>query len=170
VLPLPTLTRLIPRLRAFHTPLTSTTFVLLVITGGLGLHLASQTRPIILVYTAISLAVLVFLFVVQSCIRKRGSAYARATNRNRGEEEDDSDRVVMLGKMEERRSGSAASLGRPPAYGTPYGSYNGSSEFGADGQQHQRSPMRSHYGGGTMPGPQYLLNMHPGVPVQVSRM
>jgi hypothetical protein len=80
----------------------------------------------------------------------------------------------MLGKMEESRSGSATSLGRPPAYGTPYGtpygSYSGSGEFGADGQQHQRSPSRSAYGGGSMPGPQYLLNMHPGVPVQVNRM
>jgi hypothetical protein len=75
--------------------------------------------------------------------------------------------MVMLGKMEE-----------VPGYGNmPYGygaSQSGSGEFGADGQtqpqQHQRTQSRTHYGGGTMPGPQYLLNMHPGVPVQVSRM
>jgi hypothetical protein len=78
--------------------------------------------------------------------------------------------MVMLGK--DSRSGSAASLARPP-----YGSYggSGSGEFGTHGQHqqqryHQRSPSRSAYGGGTMPGPQYLLNMHPGVPVQVNRM
>lgn len=26
---------------------------------------------------------------------------------------------------------------------------------------------RKMFGGGTMPGPQYLLNMHPGVPVHI---
>jgi hypothetical protein len=32
--------------------------------------------------------------------------------------------------------------------------------------QHARSPSANAvYGGGAMPGPQYLLNMHPGVPV-----
>lgn len=31
-------------------------------------------------------------------------------------------------------------------------------------------PGTNVYGGGAMPGPQYLLNMHPGVPVQVGRM
>jgi hypothetical protein len=36
-----------------------------------------------------------------------------------------------------------------------------SREFGADGQERQKGM----YGGGTMPGPQYLLNMHPGVPI-----
>jgi hypothetical protein len=69
----------------------------------------------------------------------------------------------MLGKMDE-------------AHGMSYGyaGQSGSGEFGADGQiqpqQHQRNQSRTHYGGGSMPGPQYLLNMHPGVPVQVSRM
>jgi hypothetical protein len=32
---------------------------------------------------------------------------------------------------------------------------------GSKGSNGSRSP----YGGGSMPGPQYLLNMHPGVPV-----
>jgi hypothetical protein len=67
----------------------------------------------------------------------------------------------MLSKMKESRSGSAASLA--------YGGYGGGAS-GEFGQQHQRSLSRSAYGGGTMPGPKYLLNMHPGVPVQVSRM
>lgn len=40
---------------------------------------------------------------------------------------------------------------------------DGSVEFGADGQRQQQ--QRGVYGGGAMPGPQYLLNMHPGVPV-----
>jgi hypothetical protein len=115
-----------------------------------------------LIYTALSLGVCVFIFTLQSCIRKRGSAYARALRSHSSGE--DNDEMVMLGK--DSRSGSTGSLTRSPAYG----SY-GSGEYGAHGQyQHQGSPSRSAYGGGTMPGPQYLLNMHPGVPVQVSRM
>lgn len=71
----------------------------------------------------------------------------------------------MLGK---ERAASAASLGAPPAY-EMVGGYSGSSrEFGADGQR--GAVGRGVYGGGAMPGPQYLLNMHPGVPVQVGRM
>jgi type II secretory pathway pseudopilin PulG len=54
----------------------------------------------------------------------------------------------------------------PPPYGYVHNT-NGSGEFGADGQQ-QPGPV--HYNGGTMPGPQYMLNMHPGVPVQVNRL
>lgn len=168
------------KLRALHTPLVSASFILLVLTGGLGLHLSSQSRPIILVYTAISLAVFIFLLIMQSCIRKRGSAYARATGRHHQQassrEYGESDRMVMLAKMGDSRSASEASLTRPPP---PYAYYQagdggGSAEFGADGQllpTLQQSSVRSRqYGGGTMPGPQYLLNMHPGVPVQVNRM
>lgn len=61
----------------------------------------------------------------------------------------------MMDKLNESRSSSKASL-RPSAY------VNESREFGADGQERGQ---RGLYGGGTMPGPQYLLNMHPGVPV-----
>jgi hypothetical protein len=167
---LPSLKPYLPRLqKALHTPLASASLVLLILTGGLGLHLSGQTRPIILIYTAISIAVFLFIFLIQSCIRKRGSAHSRAEKRqNRGSEEEN-DEMVMLGKMEEA---PGFANGTPYAYGT---SSSGSGEFGADGQrqqqqQHVRSQSRTHYGGGTMPGPQYLLNMHPGVPVQVSRM
>ncbi|KAH7091395.1 hypothetical protein FB567DRAFT_589286 [Paraphoma chrysanthemicola] len=152
LLPLPSLSRLhtfIPRL---HTPLVSTSFVLLILTGGLGLHLSSQARPVILGYTAVSLLVFIFITVLQSCIRRRGSAYARANNRQRLGEEDD--RVVMMKELDHSRSSSKASF-------TPGGAYVAESrEFGADGQG-----QRGVYGGGAMPGPQYLLNMHPGVPV-----
>ncbi|KAK1917997.1 hypothetical protein P3342_000715 [Pyrenophora teres f. teres] len=185
---LPTLSRLSPtNLRPLHTPLASASFVLLVLTGGLGLLLSAQPTAIILVYTAISLAVAVFLFILQSCIRKRGSAHARALRRRKPELSTDSDRVVMLGAMEERGGhssghGSAASLSKPVAfYGAPVSySYTvvghgaGEDQSGEFGTHGQRSPKSSHhhhhYGGGTMPGPQYLLNMHPGVPVQVNRM
>ncbi|KAG9388937.1 DoH domain containing protein [Pyrenophora tritici-repentis] len=52
---LPTLTRLSPKnLRPLHAPLASASFLLLVLTGGLGLHLSAQPTAIILVYTAIS--------------------------------------------------------------------------------------------------------------------
>jgi hypothetical protein len=106
--------------------------------------------------------------MLQSCIRKRGSAYSRAAKRQNRGSGDESDEMVMLGKMDEA-----------PVYGNMSYGYgagqSGSGEFGADGQtppqqQHTRSQSRTHYGGGSMPGPQYLLNMHPGVPVQVSRM
>tara|TARA_R110002003_G_scaffold104_10_gene8264 strand:- start:704 stop:1117 length:414 start_codon:yes stop_codon:yes gene_type:complete len=133
-----------------HTPLVSTSFLLLVLTGGLGLHLSSQARPVILGYTAVALMVFIFTTVLQSCIRRRGSAYARANNRRRVGEDDD--RAMMMGKMDESRSSSKASLRQGSGYATE------SREFGADGQ-------RVAYGGGAMPGPQYLLNMHPGVPV-----
>ncbi|KAF1945839.1 CBD9-like protein [Clathrospora elynae] len=176
ILPLPSLVRILPRLRTLHTPLVSATFLFLVLTGGLGLHLSNQARPIILAYTAISIAVFLFNTLLQSCIRRRGSAYARAHNRQRLEEEEgEDDKVVMLGTMAESRTDSVASLRTPAGYGgVPYGNGYGSAEFGAHGQeqQQQRSPSRTNglYGGGTMPGPQYMLNMHPGVPVQVNRM
>ncbi|KAH8712276.1 hypothetical protein GQ44DRAFT_811507 [Phaeosphaeriaceae sp. PMI808] len=147
LLPIPNISRLhsiIPRL---HTPLVSTSFILLVLTGGLGLHLSSQTRPLILAYTTLSLAVFVFITLLQSCIRRRGSAYARANKRSRLGEEND--KTVMLQQMEENRVESQDELvGR---------GHVGRTEFGAQGQR----PV----GQGTMPGPQYLLNMHPGVPV-----
>lgn len=203
ILPLPSLSALHAKIPRIHTPLSSLSFVLLTITGGLGLNLASQARPILLAYAAVALLVFFFNTVVQSCIRRRGSAYTRASNRRRLGEDDSTsltDRIFKLAKMDDSshskshsdsRSTSQASLrGAPPAYTTqPYGAQpyaatpHESREFGADGQQGyplyeqqyaqgQRSPRSANgiYGGGTMPGPQYLLNMHPGVPVQVSRM
>jgi hypothetical protein len=111
-------------------------------------------RPVILGYTAVALLVFVFITIFQSCIRKRGSAYARANNRKRLGEEDD--QMVMLKHVDESRSSSTASIKQ----GTGFSSE--SREFGADGQLQSQ---KGYYGGGTMPGPQYLLNMHPGVPV-----
>jgi hypothetical protein len=98
--------------------------------------------------------VFVFDTIFQSCIRKRGSAYARANNKRRLGEEDDQE--VMLRKMTESRTSSNASLRQGTGYVTE------SREFGADGQEQRQKGI---YGGGAMPGPQYLLNMHPGVPV-----
>lgn len=96
---------------------------------------------------------MVFLFntIFQSCIRRRGSAYARANNRKRLGEEDD--QMVMLRKRESQTS-TNSSFRQGSGYSAE------SREFGADGQE-----RRQVYGGGAMPGPQYLLNMHPGVPV-----
>jgi hypothetical protein len=105
-------------------------------------------------YAAVALLVFIFNTFMQSCIRRRGSAYARANNRKRLGEEDD--QMVMLGKVVESRSSSKASLRHGSGYSAE------SREFGADGQNRGQ---RGFYGGGTMPGPQYLLNMHPGVPV-----
>ncbi|RMZ73610.1 integral membrane [Pyrenophora seminiperda CCB06] len=185
---LPPLARLTPNinLRPLHTPFACASFILLVITGGLGLSLSGQPIAIILVYTALALAASVFLLIVHACIRKRGSAHARRHQKhqhhsNNGSQEE-SDRALMLSAMEERGSSnvSAASLSKQALfYGAPVPHSlvsQVSSESGVDrhghGGQHRSAKSESllHYGGGTMPGPQYLLNMHPGVPVQVSRM
>lgn len=64
--------------------------------------------------------------------------------------------MVMLRKRESQNS-SKSSLRQGSGYSAE------SREFGADGQA--RTGQRGIYGGGAMPGPQYLLNMHPGVPV-----
>jgi hypothetical protein len=98
--------------------------------------------------------VFVFNTIFQSCIRRRGSAYARANNRKRLGEDDD--QMVMLKQSDESGSSSNASLRQGSGFSAE------SREFGADGQARGQ---KGFYGGGTMPGPQYLLNMHPGVPV-----
>ncbi|KAF1915846.1 hypothetical protein BDU57DRAFT_515613 [Ampelomyces quisqualis] len=154
ILPMPNISRLHAYIPRLHLPLVSTSFVLLILTGGLGLHLSSQARPVILGYTAVALLVFIFNTIMQSCIRRRGSAYARANNRKRLGEEDDQE--VMLRKLTESRTSSNASLRQGSGYATE------SREFGADGQERAQKGI---YGGGAMPGPQYLLNMHPGVPV-----
>lgn len=185
LLPLRPLTRLLPTLQLqlprLHTPLASITFTFLVLTGGLGLHLSSQTTPIILGYTAVTLLVSVFVFTLQACVRRRGSRYARhngrkpgsrgSRGRGLGKEEDEQNLVLAAyyaGKNsdgESRRSGSAASMEAqqqqqqqypPPPPPPQHGRSSPNSNGGSGGNI---------YGGGQMPGPQYLLNMHPGVPV-----
>ncbi|KAF2469343.1 CBD9-like protein [Lindgomyces ingoldianus] len=159
LLPIPRLSRLSPTIPRLHNPAISFTFTILTLTGGLGLHLSSQGMPIILAYTAVALAVFCFLMLLQTCIRRRGSAYAIAKGMRRVREEDEQDLVLAAyyaGQKldDESRAGSAASLNRPsPGMGP---GTHGRSGSGGNGNI---------YGGGQMPGPQYLLNMHPGVPV-----
>lgn len=88
------------------------------------------------------------------CIRRRGSAYARANKRK------DDERVEML-KLDSQQSLGQGYMAQQQQQGM--GQQDGSGEFGADGQRY--AVPRGHVGGGAMPGPQYLLNMHPGVPV-----
>ncbi|KAF3036592.1 hypothetical protein E8E12_007455 [Didymella heteroderae] len=76
--PMAKLHRNIPRL---HAPLSSLALTLLLVSGGLGLQLSQQSRPIILVYTALSLVLVIFLAIISSIVRRRGSAYARANQR-----------------------------------------------------------------------------------------
>ncbi|KAF2853995.1 iron reductase domain protein, partial [Plenodomus tracheiphilus IPT5] len=175
LLPIPKISTLHPKFPSLHTPLSTLTLASLVLTGGLGLHLGMQTRPIILSYTALTLLIFVFCVSLGYCIRRRGSAHARANRRGvrlgssslEGDRHDD-DREMMLSKIGGGNSSSFITMTPvPPAY-AGYGERqqlgrHASREFGAEGQ-------RGVYGGGAMPGPQYLLNMHPGVPVQVSRM
>ncbi|KAH7112882.1 hypothetical protein B0J11DRAFT_542169 [Dendryphion nanum] len=161
LLPLPPLSRLTPLLPRLHTPLASLTFTLLVLTGGLGLHLSSQTTPIILGYTAVTLIVSVFVFLLQACVRRRGSRYARAKGRGRGqvEEEEDEQNLVLkayLAGKGDRRGSEASADG---------GAHQQQQQ--QQHQQHERTPSGNAniYGGGSMPGPHYMMNMHPGVPV-----
>lgn len=144
ILPIPSVASLHAKIRSLHTPLVSATFVLLVIGAGLGLHLASQTRPIILAYSAVSLGVFVFNISITACVRRRGSAYRR---QNRVREEDE----VPMRKLSDQ------------SFQQPFYGYSASAQATT-----AEGPNR--FGGGTMPGPQYMLNMHPGVPVQVNRM
>ncbi|KAI8938286.1 hypothetical protein NX059_005945 [Plenodomus lindquistii] len=160
LLPLPPISRLHPSIHTLHTPLTLLILTALILTGGLGLHLGMQPRPIILAYTAVSLLVFVFCVGLGYCIRRRGSAYARARGRRRENVEDDQE--MMLNKIKMGRASVSEVVTTPvPAAYAGYG----------DGAQSVRGlGVSGVYGGGAMPGPKYLLNMHPGVPVQVSRM
>lgn len=161
VLPIKRIASLSPKIPRLHAPLTTLTFILLVVTGGLGLHLSSSARPIILAYGAIALLAFVFITLLQMCIRRRGSAYARANTRRRLGEDDEQTLVLAkyyvsrklgFGDGEHSRSTSAASTDPGSVYADP-------------GHARSASANGGLYGGGTMPGPQYLMNMHPGVPV-----
>ena len=112
-----------------------------------------------LIYTALSLLLVIFLAIISAIVRRRGSAYARATQRLPLPSVSSAE-LGLLGK--ERRSGSemgsATSLKGFLAESRREGSLGA-----AEG-----TPQRKVFvGGGTMPGPQYLLNMHPGVPVNI---
>jgi hypothetical protein len=145
------------KISRLHTPLTTLSYTLLVITGGLGLLLGSAASPITLAYISIALLVFVFLTLIQLCIKRRGSAYARATTRRRLGEEDEHDfglaKWGVKRKIDSTVEGGAES--REHLWEREHGRSASASSSGS----------RSPYGGGTMPGPQYLLNMHPGVPV-----
>ncbi|PVH99160.1 iron reductase domain protein [Periconia macrospinosa] len=145
----------IPRL---HAPLTSLTLTLLILTGGLGLHLSSSSTPIILTYLAVSILVFSFIALIQLCVRRRGSAYARASTRRR------------LGDEDEQDYGLAEYWARRKLEGSRSQSQASSNVTWEEEQQRRRpksqeSQSRGVFGGGTMPGPHYMMNMHPGVPV-----
>ncbi|KAJ4290283.1 hypothetical protein N0V90_010499 [Kalmusia sp. IMI 367209] len=140
----------IPRL---HMPLTNLTFTVLVLTGGLGLRLSSTANPIILAYVAITLLVFVFTTFIMLCVRRRGSAYARATTRRRLGEEDERDFGLAKWGVKKKLSGGQES----------WDGHKRGLSAGSEGSADWRGVV----GGGTMPGPQYLMNMHPGVPVYV---
>ncbi|KAF2646281.1 CBD9-like protein [Massarina eburnea CBS 473.64] len=144
----------IPRL---HTPLTALILTTLIITGGLGLRLSSSPTPFILAYLSIALIVFVFITLLQLCIRRRGSAYARATIRQRLGDEDEQDfglaEYWAKRKLESRSTSQASAATWEQE------------QHGRGRSESQGSNGRGVFGGGTMPGPHYMLNMHPGVPV-----
>ncbi|ORY12964.1 hypothetical protein BCR34DRAFT_600259 [Clohesyomyces aquaticus] len=161
ILPFPRISSLHTLLPRLHTPLVSATLTLLILTGGLGLHLSSQSTPIIMAYTAIALGVFVFVVLLQTCIKRRGSAYARqngtSARRLRGEEDDEEDLVMKAWKVGRGMDGTHGQSQSQQSFG--------SGQQGQQGHGRGNSGGNNLYGGGTMPGPQYMLNMHPGVPV-----
>jgi hypothetical protein len=158
VLPLPSLPSLLPKTTRLIAPLTFFIFTLLLITGGLGLQLSSSPTSIILVFTCLALFILLTLMVLQTIIWKCG-ARARARRSQRRSVEDDEQDLVLAAYYASqglKEQPSRSTLNTP----TP------TTTHGQGYAHHSPSGSRSNiYGGGTMPGPQYLLNMHPGVPV-----
>lgn len=108
-----------------------------------------------LIYTALSLLLVIFLAIISSIVRRRGSAHARARQQPPLSPASSSE-LGLLGKQSRAGSeaGSATSL---------KGFLDESRRDGGVRATQQRNV----FGGGTMPGPQYLLNMHPGVPVHI---
>ena len=157
LLPVPKFKQLRTWIPKLHMPLTNLVYLLLVLSGGLGLRLSSQANPIVLAYVAVTLLVSVFTTFIMMCVRRRGSAYARATTRRR------------LGEEDERDFGMAKWGARKKLESTTSTASTGSEGSWRPG--HERSASASSWreavGGGTMPGPQYLMAMHPGVPVYV---
>ncbi|KAF9701547.1 hypothetical protein EKO04_000976 [Ascochyta lentis] len=151
---LSTLHAFIPRL---HAPLATLTLPLLLISGGLGLQLSTQSRTLVLLYTALSLLLIIFLAILTSIVRRRGSAYKRAGTRLPLAELSGSE-VGLLGK--EERASATSLKGFLEESRRDGGGVGGGSAGG-------RGVGKGVFGGGTMPGPQYLMNMHPGVPVHI---
>ena len=148
--PLARLHRFIPRL---HALLSSLMLTLLLIAGGLGFFLSQQSHPVVLVYTALSLVLVVFLAIMSSIVRRRRSANARAMQRFSLPSTSPS-KLGLLAK--ESRIGSETSV-----------TGSATSLKGFLEESRRDGGKGKIFGGGTMPGPHYLLNMHPGVPVHI---
>lgn len=135
---------------------------MLVVTGGLGLSLARQIPAFILAYSGVALVVCVFSGSLALCIRRRGTARQRAA---KGQRQEDDGRAKWF-QMQE----GSGEFGKDGQVVQQWGWQQGQVPQGhgqwAQGQQQGQQQVRvTVNGGGTMPGPQYLLNMHPGVPV-----
>ncbi|KAH6644330.1 hypothetical protein C7974DRAFT_430193 [Boeremia exigua] len=150
---------LAPALSALHPahgPLAALTLALLLVTGGLGLHLAAQTRALVLSYTGLALLVLVVL----AC----GSVIARRRARDRGAAERAEMALLRKGSEASFKSSLKGSAGSAGSATSLRGFLDESRREPGVGSGSGRA-RAGVYGGGAMPGPQYLLNMHPGVPV-----
>ncbi|KAJ4992850.1 integral membrane protein [Stagonosporopsis vannaccii] len=159
---LPTFSSLHPFVPRLHAPLSSLVLCCLIITGGLGLHLSQQSRALALVYTALSLLLAVFLGVVGMVVRRRNRRIERLPGSGVGLGVGSVAELGLLRKesREGSEAGSATSLKGFLDESRRDGSVGGAT--GAEGERKAKL-----FGGGTMPGPQYLLNMHPGVPVHI---
>lgn len=121
-----------------------------------------------LVYTALSLLLVAFMGVAGVLARRRG----RASGGSMGVEGGARGSVAELGLLRKESSevGSATSLKGFLAESRRDGQGGGEGaglQGGGEEKMKEKEKGGRLFGGGTMPGPQYLLNMHPGVPVHI---
>lgn len=123
-----------------------------------------------LVYTALSLLLVAFLGVVGAITRRRktasGGLLSSGAGRGRGRATGSVAELGLLRKesREGSETGSATSLKGFLEESRRRDAGVGGGDVGTATGEEKKGKL---FGGGTMPGPQYLLNMHPGVPVHI---
>lgn len=93
------------------------------------------------------------------CVKRRGSRYARSKRTHVNG--DDERGLLGLKNMSHWGKGAWNKLAGEDSRSVS----RASADRGEQGGHVRSESQNSGFGGGTMPGPQYLLNMHPGVPV-----
>lgn len=166
LLAIPSVAARTAKLPSLPTHLATFTLLVLFITGALGLHLSQENSSVILVYSAVALLILALCVSLSICLRRRHRRIQRERLGSRDSSVEGSE--MMLKPIGEHRQGS---MGSPTLTPVPL-AYQG---YGGAQQQQQQKQQRSTgihgvVAGGVMPGPTYLLNMHPGVPVPANRM
>jgi hypothetical protein len=150
LLPARRIAALSPRIPKLHTPLTTLTFALLITSGGLGLRLSTLPQPLTLAYIAVALLVSAFITFLLLCVRRRGSAYARANTRRRLGEEDERDLGLARWGVSKKLSGSTVGSSTEGDWVHP-----GAFEANRHARNTSQGSFGMGMGRGTMPGPQY---------------